>query len=113
MKSRHENANETKVNIPKKRKKKQSGKLLPKLLIGLIAVFLISGAVGIYFNQEEQIARIKEREKELSIEVQKARNEKLENEELFKKLDSLEYIEKMAREKLGMIKPGETVFPDK
>lgn len=97
---------------PKKRKRKASGKIMTKLLMGLLVVFLLAAAVGIYFTQEAQIERIKARADELNIEVQVAREKKIENEELFKKLDSLEYIEKIAREKLGMVKPGETVFPD-
>lgn len=98
--------------IQKKRKGKASGKMMSKILLGLMVVSLLAGAGGIYFTQEAQIARIAARAQELDKEVRQAREKKLENEELFKKLDSLEYIEKIAREKLGMVKPGETVFPD-
>ncbi len=102
----------TEKSAKKKKKGRASGKMMPKLLLGLLVVFLLAGAVGIYFTQEAQIARINARKAELSVEVQKAREEKEENVKLFEKSDTLEYIEKMAREKLGMIKPGETVFPD-
>jgi len=44
--------------------------------------------------------------------VENARKERDEKEALLEKSDSLEYIEKIAREELGMIKPGETVFID-
>ncbi len=112
--NRRSTQNNSSDNIPikKKRRKKASGKALPKIIIGLIVVFFVAGAVGIYFNQEEQMARIRGRSKELNTIVTDAREKKKENEDLFKKLDSLEYIEKMAREKLGMVKPGETLFPN-
>ena len=103
---------EKKIVKTKKRKRRASGKMMTKLLVGLVVVFALAGAVGIYFTQEAQIAKIKAKADILNIEVTEARAKKLENEELFKKLDSLEYIEKIAREKLGMVKPGETVFPD-
>lgn len=96
---------------PKKRKSKASGKMMSKILLGLMVVSLLAGAGGIYFTQEAQFARIAARAQELDKEVQQAREKKKENEELYKKLDSLEYIEKIAREELGMVKPGETVFP--
>lgn len=96
----------------KKKRTRASGKIMSKLLLGLMMIFLLAVAAGIYFTQEAQIARIQARANELNIEVVKAREKKAEDEDLFKKLDSLEYIEKIAREKLGMVKPGETVFPD-
>ena len=98
--------------IQKKRKSKASGKMMSKILLGLVVVSLLAGAGGIYFTQEAQIARIAARAEILNKEVQQAREKKKENEELYKKSDSLEYIEKIAREELGMVKPGETVFPD-
>lgn len=98
--------------IRKKRKGRASGKMITKLLMGLLILFLLAGAAGIYFNQEAQIARIEARAAELITEAEEARKEKAEYEELLKKMDSLEYIEKIAREELGMVKPGETVFPD-
>ena len=96
----------------KKKKGRTSGKMMTKLLLGLMVLFLLAGAVGIYFTQEAQFARIQARAAELNVEVQKARENKQENQKLFEKSDTLEYIEKIAREELGMIKPGETVFPN-
>jgi len=100
------------ANTKKKKKSRASGKMMTKILLGLVVVFLLAGAGGIYFTQEAQIARIRAQAAELNTEVQQAREKKAEQEDLFKKLDTPEYIEKIAREKLGMVKPGETVFPD-
>ena len=98
--------------VQRKRRGKTSGKMISKILLGLFVVSLLAGAGGIYFTQEAQIARIEARAAELGKQVQEAREKKKQNENLYKKWDSLEYIEKIARENLGMVKPGETVFPD-
>ncbi len=56
-------------------------------------------------KNREEIARL-----ESQIEYEKARMEEVEA--LKTKVDTDEYIEKMAREKLGMIKENEKVFID-
>ncbi|MHB1484530.1 MAG: FtsB family cell division protein [Saccharofermentanales bacterium] len=100
-------------DINKKRKKRINfGNMLVNLLFCLGIVILLAAAATIYFKQETQLARIREKAAELNTQVVAAREKKKENEDLFKKLESLEYIEKIAREKLGMVKPGETLFPD-
>ena len=86
--------------------------IIPKIVISLAMVVLLSAAVAIYFDQETQIKRIQEKNSELEVLVENARKERDEKEALLEKSDSLEYIEKIAREELGMIKPGETVFID-
>lgn len=99
--------------ITKKKKKRINfGRMLVNLLFCLGIVILLAAASTIYFKQEAQLARICERADELNTQVVAAREKKKENEDLYKKLDSPEYIEKIAREKLGMVKPGETVFQD-
>jgi cell division protein FtsB len=98
--------------LKKKKKGRASGSMITKLLMGLLVLFLLAGAVGIYFTQETQFARIEAKASELNAEAEKARKELQDFEKLFEKSDSLEYIEKIAREQLGMVKPGETVFSD-
>lgn len=98
--------------IKKKNKRINFGSLLMNLLFCLVIIILLAAAATIYFKQETQLSQIRERAIELNTQVIAAREKKDESEELYKKLDSLEYIEKIAREKLGMVKPGETVFPD-
>lgn len=97
----------------KKKRRGTSGKMVTKLLFGLVMVFLLAAAVMIYFEQEAQIARIQTRAEELSVEVEKAREKLAENQKLYEKINTPEYIEKVARDELGMVKPGETVYPDK
>lgn len=102
-----------KSKIEKRRKRRKvSKKILPKILISLMVVLSLGVVLALYFAQEPQIERLKARQNELQVQADAALEKKQENEALLEKSDSLEYIEKIAREQLGMVKPGETVFPD-
>jgi cell division protein FtsB len=102
-----------KSKIEKRRKRRKvSKKILPKILISLMVVLSLGVVLALYFAQEPQIERLKTRQNELRVQADAALEKKQENEALLEKSDSLEYIEKIAREQLGMVKPGETVFPD-
>ena len=74
------------------------------ILILLISIFCIS-----FIRQELAINRIDKQivEKQKELEKLKETNDKLKNEAEMTSSD--EYIEKQARERLGMIKPGEKV----
>nr|WP_291651464.1 septum formation initiator family protein [Clostridium sp.] len=79
----------------------------------LIIVFIFAIFVFNYIKQEITMKRIQEdiviSQKEL--EELKSKNSKLEAD--LKKVDSNEYIEKLARDRLGMIKDGEKVVNPK
>ncbi len=103
------------MSTKKRKKAKKSvdyGKMLVTLITSLIIIVLIAAAATIYFNQEEQIMRIQQKAKGLEEQVLEAQEEKEKEAELVKRIDSIEYIEKIAREKLGMVMPGETLFVD-
>jgi len=77
------------------------------ILIAFIVYFLfiIVEQQKILYSKEEAMKNIRTRVEE----------ETRENEELIRQkeiLDTDEYIEKVAREKLGMVKPGEKIFID-
>lgn len=85
-------------------KKKLTVKKL--IIIGLIAIFIL-GYIrqGITMNRiEKEIAN-----KQSQLEDVKQKNERLQDEVEKINSGSEEYLEKLARERLGMIKPGEKV----
>ena len=73
------------------------------ILVGLFAIFLFG-----FVRQEKAIKRIeKEKEaKEIQLQSIKEKNERLQEEN--NKAQSDEYLEQLARERLNMIKKGET-----
>lgn len=76
------------------------------LIIGLVSIFAFS-----YVRQEITTNRIEKEiiNKQSQLEEIKEKNERLQEEVEKINSDSAEYLEKLARERLGMIKPGEKV----
>lgn len=86
--------------------------ILKKLLItlGITAFFVYMAYILI-----DQQVRLNELDKELSYFNREIQEEKLETEKLNDTLASLsndEYMEEVAREKLGLVKPTEIIFMD-
>ncbi len=77
---------------------------IKKVVLALVVVYTISSVIF----QEIKINNIKEEitTQDKALQELKDSNRRLKNEVEFSKTD--EYIEKMARERLGYIKPGET-----
>lgn len=75
-------------------------------------VFAIASAVAIYFEQENQIERIRLRNEALASELVEAQADQAELHELQNLIDTDEYIERVARDQLGMVKPDEIIFED-
>lgn len=83
--------------------------LLNPVVITIVVVIAVIAAFNFYQN----IARMNQLENQIEkIEAQIAQAE-TENEKLKRQLEnsnSNEYIEEVAREKLGLVKPGEKMF---
>lgn len=87
---------------------KKSKKLYKRLLILLISIYVVFTLI----NQQKTLNEYNQNSKELS---QKIEEEKVTKEELAKQkenVNSLEFIEQMAREKLDMYYPNERVYLD-
>lgn len=84
-------------------------KLRPKKLF--MIVFIIYAGITI-INQQFAISALREAEQ---AEVSKIESVKKDNDRLVEMINnatSVEYIEKMAREQLGLVKSGEKVYID-
>lgn len=86
--------------------------LFLRILIGLIVVFAVASGFAIYFDQENQLNRIKGRNTDLQTQLDQVYAEQGELRELQDMVDTKEYIERVARDQLGMVKPNEIVFED-
>lgn len=76
-----------------------------------ISLFVVYAAITLA-NQQMTIARLQKTEQEVVARIQKADRE---NEKLKAMIDNAatpEYVERMAREQLGLVKAGERVYID-
>ncbi len=83
-----------------------------RVLLGAFCLLLIYGlfiSTHLYIQKQEKMAQMKANEEK--IREQKETIEALKKE--LNKSDSLEYVEEVAREDLGMVKPREIIFIDK
>lgn len=76
------------------------------IIIGLAGIFIFS-----YIRQGITMNRIEKeiRSKQTQLDDAKQKNERLQDEVDKINSDSSDYLERLARERLGMIKPGEKV----
>ncbi len=81
-----------------------------RLLLGLVSIVLVSMAVMTYFEQENQRARILDRQAQLAAIATEAARDFRDVQDKMAIVDTDAYVEQVARDQLGMVKPGETVF---
>ena len=76
------------------------------VIVGCIVFFVFS-----YIRQNVTMSRIQKEidNKQLQLDEVKQKNDRLQDEVEKINSDSSDYLEKLARERLGMIKPGEKV----
>lgn len=87
------------------RKNEKIYKSLLILIIGIYAIFTL-------INQQKMLNQYTSNVEELSKEIQEEKETKEELAQKKDNVDSLEYIEQMAREKLDMYYPNERVYID-
>lgn len=78
------------------------------LILGVVAIFSV-----ILIKQQITIAKLAKQYKQYNEQLSKLKYINSELSEDLKKTEKSEYIEQMAREKFGLIKPGEILFKDK
>ena len=103
-----------KQKIEKKEIKKKKIQETDFLKLGIIAIAIIASISMLftYIEQGMQIAELRERQQEI-LNQQKVEEKEIERlEKILSKVGSMEFIERQARERLGMIKPGETIYID-
>lgn len=87
-------------------------RILVRIIIGMLLIVVLASAVAIYFEQEKQMDRIRQRKDELSGDLQEAAADLADLRELRQLAGSDAYIERIARDQLGMVRPHEVVFTD-
>ena len=87
------------------KKNKKIYKIILILIIGTYAVFTL-------INQQKMLNQYTSNAEDLAKEIQEEQETKEELAQKKDNVDSLEYIEQMAREKLDMYYPNERVYID-
>jgi len=83
---------------------------ITRVIIFVFALVLVALVVVRLNREREMRARVENRAKELQAMAAQASAEYQEAVEMSLKIGSDDYIEEVARESLGMVMPGETVF---
>ena len=84
-------------------------KICKKLLILVIAIYVIFTLA----NQQKTLNQYSQNSEELMAEIEEEKENKEELSKQKEDVTSLEFIEKMAREKLDMYYPNERVYIDR
>lgn len=88
---------------------KKSKKIYKRLLL-IVAILYVAITL---VNQQKVLNTYKQNQQELSKEIKKEEEYKQELAQTKENVNSLDYIEQVAREKLGMYLPNERVYEDK
>lgn len=76
-----------------------------------IGIFIVYAVITI-INQQFSISELKKTEQAAVSKIESVRKDNDRLMEMINNANSVEYIEKMAREQLGLVKPGERVYID-
>ncbi|MBP2027119.1 cell division protein FtsB [Acetoanaerobium pronyense] len=93
---------------------KKPKKEIDFMLLGIVAIIIVASISMIftYIDQEMQIAELRE-QRAVILEKEKVEEKEIERlEKILSQVGTMEFIERQARERLGMIKPGETIYID-
>ena len=88
---------------------KKSKKIYKRLLL-IVAILYVAITL---VNQQKVLNTYKQNQQELSKEIKQEKEYKQELAQPKENVNSLDYIEQVAREKLGMYLPNERVYEDK
>lgn len=92
----------------KKKRKKRKFKFRHALIL-----FLVIYIALIYYNQSKMLSELQAKKQVEIKEIEELESEIKELNREISNSDSLEFIEKIAREDLGMVKPREIIYIDK
>ena len=87
-------------------------KIIKKIYIKLLLLALICYVVSIFNSQQKTLNTYNQEIKKCEEQIAEAKETKNSLEEMKENVNSPEYIEQIAREKLGMYLPNEKVYID-
>lgn len=85
--------------------------LMRLALVGFI-IFSLVVASGIFLRQQDEMRRVSKRAEELQEQLEILEAESNRIDERSEAIRSVEELENIARNELGMVKPGEIIYKD-
>lgn len=82
-------------------------------LFHLICIFLLFYVSIVFIHQQKLMKSLEAKKTENMLEVKDLEKEIKQLEKEIENSDSLEFVEKVARDELGMVKPKEIIYVDK
>lgn len=79
-------------------------------IFGILLIIILLFAVYKFYENYRDMRELENKIMELEENIARAREEKGELEEELENVNNPEYIEKIAREELGLVKPGELLI---
>ena len=76
----------------------------------VISLLLVSYLSIVLVNQQIKLNELKAEEKQTLLRIQELKEQKEELDRRLEQSDDLDFIEKVAREKLKMVKPNEIIY---
>lgn len=95
--------------MPKKRRHGR-GRPIKMLFFLLTMIFVLSLAVNIYLRQEKEMRRLSAESDDLHKKLDLVMQEEKDIEEMKNMSGSEDFIERMARDELGLVRPEEIIF---
>lgn len=81
-----------------------------RLLLALVVIVSLGVAISTYLRQDKEFKRLILEAEELKLQLDNALRENKEIQELNALVGSSEYIERVARDQLGLVRPDEIIF---
>ena len=95
--------------MAKKRRKKKQKSFTRTMVFTFMVFFVLVVAVSVY-NQGSTLYALRQEQTAISKQIEAEKERQLELQSRQSYYESDEYIEKVAREQLGLVKSGELVF---
>lgn len=100
------------MNTKKRKKRSRKQNLAGMILITLMVCILVGVLVVLGRSLEKKIAQNKAKMEQLTQEEEKENQRTKDIEKLQKYMESDEYMEKIAKDKIGLVKDNEILFKE-
>ena len=96
----------------RRRRKQRTIQILSGVGAGMLLLVLLALAMAMYTQQEAEFTRLANRREKLEEEKTQALQAYKEASALRQLVGTPEYVERVARDQLGMVRPNEIIFQD-